>query len=1213
MSVTLYILEFILCSAIFVALYKLFIEARVSHRYSRIYLVWSMIFSAVVPLLELPLYPAQTIYYELPIITYEQPEMLPTSEPMPVVDATPAATPQPEPVDWALVAAIVAASIYGLILLLNLARFAWRLWIIRKLRNRCELTIYEAYTLATSDCISEPFSFWRTIYMNRRFQGREQQQIITHELSHVCHHHTAERLTLELMRCIFWFNPFVWISGTLLVQVQEWQADRDVIDAGYDVYEYRQSIFRQLYGIGPDIDLTSGLYRNLTKKRFLMMTNNNKGRFSLVRMCVVVPVMAAMVLAFGAVRAEDKIIYNDPSQSAESELSADQMENTAVEQDTVKAKSSSLLTICTGIIPPEPQEKRIILNKGTYNVLGVTCTPAVHVNNFNTNIEIKVLNDREMSIKNNSEFQFFKSGVYSYVLTKKRLTIARDNEKFTFETQYTGPTFKSRLNILIPNDSRIRSMCFYGPIESKDTPVMIGFKDGKLYLNGKETTIKELDEVYHFDFEAPVHDPQNRMRRLSDILNEGTQQPVYQPAVAESDVKSDVLSSSAQAAARKAAEQPRPIIRMQREPNSTVVDFFLEGEKIAISELHKIIATMGDAGNKTYVFSANSTYLQRTSQYSLDLQKIIKESGAKYEFGKTLSVIGGKRGKRVGPTWAYENDGKLHTELNDEVRAILNTAGISEREFLESQFLYETKIKSEIRILICKFGIYFNEARYYNMQMLKDDLATLKKNDIMRPIKFYVQEGAADEEVSKVKDILRSLDLLSSTPVERTTTYGFDEMPIILLDYELATPEQLAKLSPDEISSFVMETKVMPHTPQLLALTPYTEADFVKRKLIRVEYKTDVQARGGKLYLNDKEVSLAEYVKLNKGYYSDKNIANPKSFTDGQKAMHIHNSLLQSPLTMIHRINQGGDPKKCKNLASSKLSEQAIVYCSYGHNVEVAEAVKKALLDNRRVKVISIVDSEGKGEVICKDIDGQTVTLKCERPHTLSRPTYDKVVVTISGEDEFVVDGNRMNLAEFHRHISEYGNFNTRVRIITDSAKGMTKEQVMAIAEKLRDELIMGNVVKDVKFVTRKTAEAESDLIDLEKYADSGEIPVGYFATYGYIPKEKPKEKDLEDPDKLFTPEHRRITQMVPIINIADENILYVLSRNQNSIIKPGKYSYSYANYVLTLKGEQEYSFPYYFGYGAKDSRLVLNLRLDKVINNVEVEYISVIMYGSDK
>ena len=69
MSITLYILEFLLCSAIFVALYKLLIEGRVAYHYSRIYLVWSMIFSAIIPLLELPLYPAETVYYELLIMS----------------------------------------------------------------------------------------------------------------------------------------------------------------------------------------------------------------------------------------------------------------------------------------------------------------------------------------------------------------------------------------------------------------------------------------------------------------------------------------------------------------------------------------------------------------------------------------------------------------------------------------------------------------------------------------------------------------------------------------------------------------------------------------------------------------------------------------------------------------------------------------------------------------------------------------------------------------------------------------------------------------------------------------------------------------------------------------------------------------------------------------------------------------------------------------
>ncbi|MBQ4127610.1 MAG: M56 family metallopeptidase [Alistipes sp.] len=531
MSVTLYILEFVLCSAVFVALYKLFIEGRVSYRYSRIYLVLSMVFSAVVPMLELPLYPAQTIYYELPIITYEQPvEILPSadiispSEPMP--------EPEQQPIDWGKVAGIVAASIYGLIVMLNLARFAWRLWLIRKLRRHCELTIYEAYTLALSDHISEPFSFWRTVYMNRHLQGRERQHILTHELSHVSHHHTAERLTLELMRCVFWFNPFVWIAGSLLVQVQEWQADKDVIDAGYDVYEYRNFIFRQLYGVGPEVDLTSGLHSKLTKKRFLMMTDFKKGRFQLLRMVASVPVMAAMILAFGAVKAEDKIVYNSPSQISEfiveeSETSGlMQVENSKIEQDTVKDKYPPTVKYPAGIVVPE-NEKQIILNKGTYEVMGIAYTSAEY-NKTPVDVVILVLNDSKMAIKNKSDWKFVESGTYSYVLTNKRLTIARDNKQFTFDTKYVGPAFKSSLKIFTPDDSKIRSLDFVGPMESRDSSVMIGFKYGKVYLNGKETSIQELREVHHINFAAPTVDL-GRVKQtpsIGDIIEKNTSQTV---------------------------------------------------------------------------------------------------------------------------------------------------------------------------------------------------------------------------------------------------------------------------------------------------------------------------------------------------------------------------------------------------------------------------------------------------------------------------------------------------------------------------------------------------------------------------------------------------------------------------------------------------------------------------------------------------------------
>ena len=298
-----YILEFLFCSGAFVALYKLLIERRVAHSWARRYLIVTMFLSLLIPLLELPLYPAETVYYQVPIldpapvVTADIESATITTEP--VADHVPVAT-----IDWGTVILIAVWAIYFIIVALNLARFAWRIYIIGKLRCHSQLSVYELYTLAVSEQVREPFSFWRTIYVNRAIAaGREFNQIISHELSHIRHHHTVERLALELLRCVAWFNPFVWLAGSALVEVHEWQADSDVLSEGYDVYEYRQLIFRQLYGYTPD--MTSGLGSSQTsKKRFLMMTNFKKGKFSFLRIGVALPLVAGMVLAFGSVRAE---------------------------------------------------------------------------------------------------------------------------------------------------------------------------------------------------------------------------------------------------------------------------------------------------------------------------------------------------------------------------------------------------------------------------------------------------------------------------------------------------------------------------------------------------------------------------------------------------------------------------------------------------------------------------------------------------------------------------------------------------------------------------------------------------------------------------------------------------------------------------------------------------------------------------------------------
>ncbi|MBP3474376.1 MAG: biopolymer transporter ExbD [Alistipes sp.] len=329
-------IEFIFCSGLFYALYRLLVEGRTSMRASRAYLVGSVILSVIIPLLELPLYPAETIFYELPVITLD--------EPTTVAEVEPQAAQTTVDV-WRVLPSVVWV-LYGIVVALNFGRVALRLRMIRRLRRESQLTFYEAYTLAESVRIKEPFSFWRTIFLNRDYEGREREQIIVHELSHVRHLHTAERMALEVMRCVFWFNPFVWVTASALVEVQEWEADRDVINEGYDVYEYRLLIFRQLFGCKADV--ACGLNSQTSKKRFLMMTDFRKGKLSFVRFGAVVPLVAVMVLAFGAKSAEAEVevvqseLQTPEEKNAEVYLAADGKIFYNGEQMTIDELRSSL-------------------------------------------------------------------------------------------------------------------------------------------------------------------------------------------------------------------------------------------------------------------------------------------------------------------------------------------------------------------------------------------------------------------------------------------------------------------------------------------------------------------------------------------------------------------------------------------------------------------------------------------------------------------------------------------------------------------------------------------------------------------------------------------------------------------------------------------------------------------------------------------------------
>ena len=55
-----YIAEVLICSGLFLALYRWMLAKKVSFKLCRIYLIVTMVLSVTIPLMEIPLYPSET-------------------------------------------------------------------------------------------------------------------------------------------------------------------------------------------------------------------------------------------------------------------------------------------------------------------------------------------------------------------------------------------------------------------------------------------------------------------------------------------------------------------------------------------------------------------------------------------------------------------------------------------------------------------------------------------------------------------------------------------------------------------------------------------------------------------------------------------------------------------------------------------------------------------------------------------------------------------------------------------------------------------------------------------------------------------------------------------------------------------------------------------------------------------------------------------------
>jgi N-acetylmuramoyl-L-alanine amidase len=115
-------------------------------------------------------------------------------------------------------------------------------------------------------------SFFNYLFINEKYnkENKAYFNIIKHETVHFEERHTLDIILVELLICVFWFNPFIWLYKKAILQNHEYIADHKTISSGIDIEDYSNTIIN----LGQKeyrVPLTSGFNFIQIKNRIIML------------------------------------------------------------------------------------------------------------------------------------------------------------------------------------------------------------------------------------------------------------------------------------------------------------------------------------------------------------------------------------------------------------------------------------------------------------------------------------------------------------------------------------------------------------------------------------------------------------------------------------------------------------------------------------------------------------------------------------------------------------------------------------------------------------------------------------------------------------------------------------------------------------------------------------------------------------------------------
>ena len=181
-----------------------------------------------------------------------------------------------------------------------LLRMLVQLAVVCRLARRGKRVEWHGVRVLAVEGDNVPFSFFRWIFVQpgNHSEG-ELEEILAHEQAHVRQWHSLDVVVSELLCCLFWFNPAVWLAKRCVRQNLEFLADRAVVHSGFDRKNYQYHLLRLSYGVNIG-QIVNNFNVSPLKKRIMMMNKKKSRHAGALKYALLLPVAGLLVLSANA-------------------------------------------------------------------------------------------------------------------------------------------------------------------------------------------------------------------------------------------------------------------------------------------------------------------------------------------------------------------------------------------------------------------------------------------------------------------------------------------------------------------------------------------------------------------------------------------------------------------------------------------------------------------------------------------------------------------------------------------------------------------------------------------------------------------------------------------------------------------------------------------------------------------------------------------------